>query len=273
MSNYINDISIYGLMNKNCFLNYDNPETLSFYKVKDKSKVTICKDRMSEDDEKHFTHISYMYLDEKPDIKGSHSMDMVLSHIVPEFFEGMKGKTYIDIRHTVNQCSKKITAEPLNSSNYNDVFMMIEKWRYDDNGGMKYGMREHAGIDKNIIRKYCLDECKALINNTFGYVFYYGDECVGYACMSKREYDTDGIKEYHYLTRKVRNVFGIRNLTEYIDWYMFKKVYEICKSDFLINWGCSSDGVLWYKTHKWPLYRLESKWFVSFYPNGKPEKK
>ena len=129
MSNYINDISIWGLMNRNCFLNHDNPDSLSFYKVKDKSKITICKDRMCEDDEKRFTHISYMYLDEKPDIKGCKSMNMVLSHIVPDFFEGMKGKEYIDIRHTVNQCNKKIHIEPLNSSNYNDVFKMIEDWR------------------------------------------------------------------------------------------------------------------------------------------------
>ena len=256
-------------MNKNCFFNNDSANSLSFYKVKNKSKTTICRNRVSQAEEKKYTHISYMYMDEKPDIKGASSMDMVISSINNEFFTGMPGKKYIDIRHTVNKYKNKIIAVPLSNSNMDDAIEMVEKWRYDNNGGMKYGMREHAGIDKNIIRLYCNNDIM-LASNTFAYVFYYENECIGYACMSNKPENKD--LEYIYLTRKVRNHLKLRNLTEYIDWFMFSKVYELCKSDFLINWGCSSGGVLWYKIHKWPVYSLEKKWFGSFCPNGKPIK-
>ena len=259
-------------MNKNCFLNYDE-DILSFYKVKNKSKIVVIGERLDEEDEKKYTHISYMYLNEKPDIKGSRSMSMVLSYIAPDFFTGMKGKKFIDIRHTVNQCSQKITAVPLQECRCWDVLHMIEDWRYRDDGGMKYGMREHAGIDKNIIKQICNNENKYLIDNTISYAFFEGHVCLGYACMSKITYDVDGINEFHYLTRKVSNKHHIRNLTEYVDWFMFSKLYETCKSEFIINWGCSDGGVLWYKMHKWPLYRVEPKWFASIYPNGKPNNK
>lgn len=267
ISNYVNDITIYGLMNKNCFFNEDSSNSLSFYKVKNKSKVTICKDRVSADEEKKYDYISYMYLDEKPDIKGARYVNMVTSYISKEYFTGMPGKKYIDIRHTVNQLQKKISAVEIIPENMDDVLDMIEKWRYDDNGGMKYRMREHAGIDKNIIRLYGEGNNK-LADNTFAYAFYYGTECIGYACMSN---NPNG-REWHYLTRKVRNYLGLRNLTEYVDWFMFNQVYRKCNEDFLINWGCSDGGVYWYKTHKWPVYKIVPKWFVTYYPNGKPVK-
>ena len=53
---------------------------------------------------------------------------------------------------------------------------------------------------------------------------------------------------------------------------MFNQVYRKCNEDFLINWGCSDGGVYWYKTHKWPVYKIVPKWFVTYYPNGKPVK-
>ena len=38
-------------------------------------------------------------------------------------------------------------------------------------------------------------------------------------------------------------------------------------TDFLINWGCSSGGVHWYKTHKWPLYSTTPRWFMTIKNN------
>lgn len=259
MSSYVNNISIYGLMNRNAFIDETSPG-LSFYKNKDRSKITVCRNRLAEELERNYKQINYMYLDSEPSIKNSYSMSQVTSIISSDYFTGMPGKKFIDLRHTVNQLSKKIKAVPLSVEMLKDVDAMIEGWRYDDNGGMKYGWQEHAGIDKAIVTKYCTDSDFRIF--TFGYAFYYDYICIGYAIMSKEPSEFhNGIPEFSYLTRKVRNIYKLRNLTEYIDWFMFSKVYGICKSDFLINWGCSSKGVLWYKTHKWPVYKLEEKWF------------
>ena len=52
MGNYVNDLSIYGLMNKNAFINYDS-DKLSFYKNKIKSKVVFFE-RLTEDEESKY---------------------------------------------------------------------------------------------------------------------------------------------------------------------------------------------------------------------------
>lgn len=82
--------------------------------------------------------------------------------------------------------------------------------------------------------------------------------------------------EYKYLTRKCLNVWGTRNLTEFIDYWTFRELFRVNgerDGDFIVNWGASSGGVKWYKEHKWPLYDKEWKWFYKEKPSceGKKE--
>ena len=74
----------------------------------------------------------------------------------------------------------------------------------------------------------------------------------------------ENLFETSYLIRKCL-VENRRNLTEYIDWYTFNETMEknsLEKEEgIVINWGCSSGGVAWYKKNKWPIYKLEKKWF------------
>lgn len=256
MSSYINEISINGLMNRTAFIDESSP-FLSFYKTKDKSKICVCCAQLPEFVEKNYKQINYMYLDSDPKIKGAYSKNNVLSYIDSGYFTGMYGKKYRGIRHAYNKNKDKIIAIPLSKLNVNDVLEMIERWRYNE--GYHYRWQEHAGIDKAIVNRYVNGQ----LHNILGYAFYYNDICVGYATISTKQYAIDKIPEFHYITRKVSNSLGLKHLTEYIDWFMFSKIYELCKTDFIINWGASDGGVYWYKTHKWPLYKLEEKWFLT----------
>ena len=100
--------------------------------------------------------------------------------------------------------------------------------------------------------------------------FWYEDRCIGYSMIERYASNIENdLFEYKYLTRKVLNEPGLRNITEYIDWRTFYQVYSNHKiyhpesNKFLVNWGCSSGGVHWYKTHKWPVYSTDKKWFLT----------
>ena len=270
MSNYINEVSIYGMMNRLSFRDSFLLSDLGFYKKKDKSKVVYFKNRIS--DETKYEQINYMYLDEDPKDKRAYSSEQIISIINSESIDTLPGKQFREIRETRNKFKNKIIIKDITSQNMQDVIDMIEKWRYLDNGGWKYGFNEHAAIDKAIIKRYVETD---LSDHIYAFAFYYNNECVGYSTIEKTPKDkVDALYEYKYLTRKALLSKELRNLTEYIDWYTFNYIYNKHKeqfnsTEFLINWGCSSGGVKWYKTHKWPLYKLEQKWFLTIKNNGK----
>ena len=263
MSNYINKVSIYGMMNRLSF--FDDITELGFYKKKDKSKIVWFKKRNL--NEENYSQINYMYLDEDPHDKRAYYSEQIISKI-SETISTLPGKKFKEIRETRNKFNKHIIVKPISKDNINDVISMIEEWRYLENGGWKYGFNEHAAIDKSIVQRYVETD---LSNHIYAFSFYYNNKCVGYSTIEKHPSDiVDNLNEYKYLTRKALLIKGLRNLTEYIDWYTFNFIYKSNNNnDFLINWGCSSGGVKWYKTHKWPLYKLEKKWFLTIKNNDK----
>ena len=105
MLNYINELSIYGLMNKNAFINYD-ADVLSFYKTKNKKKVVFFN-KLTEEEESKYEQINYMYLDEDPNDKRAFSMEQIVSIINDDMFVSMPGKAYREIRETVNKDTLK----------------------------------------------------------------------------------------------------------------------------------------------------------------------
>lgn len=312
--NYIDNTSIYGLMNKNCVL--CNVFPYSFYKSKKLNKLTICNTFQDPtyvfDVMKDVNEINYMYIEIEDNIENisniihngklytipqitslidsSYSRSNIRRCKHEELYESIKKyenlvnviklDEYIDIARN----------KELSLSLKNQIIDMIEKWRYQDKGGMKYKWREHAGIDKNIINTYfkydlyaepiCYDTNIYIVVNK--HPIGKDDIILGYACiaaspnsMIKNDATNEMILQYNYLTRKClygniidsnNKKYSLRNLTLYLDWYVFndlmidiKNIYDNDK--FIVNWGCSTDGVYDYKTKKWPLYKIEQKLF------------
>ena len=258
--NYINNDSIYGLMNRFC----DYETEHSFWKNKKHTKKVICVDYI----EDSCPEVNYMYLNNPTGIKGEYSINQIRS-IIDESFLGnnLNRKNHQEIFETVRKYYRKIRVrtsfEDFNKY-YEKLMEMIEAWRYEL--GYKYRWQEHAGIDKAFFIR-CLSE--KFFNNYFVYLFFLEDEdiLVGYSVMPKRySLNENKINESSYIIRKTLDVIDgkkLRNITEYIDWYTFQDYLLKNNLDkIIINWGCSSGGVEWYKEHKWPLYNKQEKWFV-----------
>lgn len=277
--NYINKLTMIGMMNKNCHvIDTSSSAKLSFAKSKNESKiVAFSTDFKLETVPERLKQISFMYLDDEPskkDFTSIYSLEEIVSEFdAAKFFDPntrFQGKEFIEARGTINKWSKRLAAselelEDLDSSNLQEVLEMLEKWRYLENGGMKYGWQERAGCDKALVSRI-VDDFEGIKSKVICKVFKLSEVgCIGYSCIEKNPSVLEPIPEFKYLTRKVLNLKGTRNLTEFIDWKTFESIWlENNKLDkFLVNWGASSGGVHWYKTHKWPLHSLETKWFAS----------
>ena len=269
---YVNNNSIYGMMNKNCEVIFDN-SYCSFYKTKNKKKITVFNHILSKDEEEKYDEVNYMYMNEKPNVKGAYKLTNVISLMKHDLFDNLNRKEHKELFETYKKFNNKginiVEYDPYNDDMKIQLFDMIEKWRYADNGGMKYGWQEHAGIDKSFFQRY--DKMEKLQQEKFQVLLFYLPneefvyECIGYSVI-EREYSYLDLKpKFSYLIRKC--IMNDRNITEFVDYITFNSLFNYHKFDsdggidFLIDWGASSGGVLWYKTHKWKVYKLEDKWF------------
>lgn len=271
--NYVNNISIYGFLSKNYFIDSDNIG-LSFWKKKDKSQLCICrnKDIIDNYNKVKLNKINYMYLDEPLNVKGEFKMEQITSIIDNTYnIDNLCRQNHKEIYETYRKYKDKIIVNTDISyieSRYDDIFDMIETWRYADYGGMKYMWQERAGVDKSFIKRYL--ENTWLQDNSLIYLFTYKDteDIIGYSVMPKVYEIENDIPMFSYMLRKCilkSDKYNLRNITEYIDWYTFNDTLRTYNFDkILINWGCSEKGVKWYKIHKWDLYKLENKWFYNY---------
>jgi len=282
MHNYVNRLTCLAMMNKNCVFD-SSSGNVRFWKSKARNRlVAFSGDAVAAVGLKQLTR---MYLDFDPGVKGSYCMDEIVSEIdCLEFFDGigadrriLNGRRFIDMRGAVNKWSRmmsegRLTAEPLCAGNLDDVVSMIEKWRYMENGGMKYMWQERAGCDKAFCARIVSD-FEGLASDVISTVFRLDGECVAYSTIPKAptSFSEDGAPYVTYLTRKVVNEPGRRALTEFVDWYTFREFHRANPEYgvFLVNWGASTGGVKWYKTHKFPLHDMERKWFVSLKGDAK----
>lgn len=270
---YINNNSLYGMMNKNCTPIFNN-SYCSFYKTKNKKNLCVFNHKLSDSDETQYDEINYMYMDDKPNIKGAYKLTNVISIIDSNMFTNFNRHTNKEIYETykkfVNKGYNVVEYDIYNKDQKNDIISVIEKWRYADNGGMKYKWQEHAGIDKSFFERY--EKMESWERDKFQVLLFYlfnndtaAYEIVGYSVI-EREYGwMDKMPKFSYLIRKC--LMNERNITEFIDYITFRTLFGHCDfylddgQDFLVDWGASSGGVLWYKTHKWKTYKLEDKWF------------
>lgn len=277
--NYIDKWTCIAMMNKNCSLL--DGDFLGFNKTKNGSKVAAFSLDYKFDPEKH-KQVSWLYLDNEPDkllFSSIYSLEEIVSKIDCDnmFWKSgrrpenvLAGEENIEWRGTVNkwrrkECEGYLQVMPLDESCRDAVVEMIEKWRWLDNGGMKYGWQERAGCDKALVKRY-VEDFEGIKSHVIGSAFKLNDEIVGYSCIEKTSTAlVDGLPEFKYLTRKVLNGKGKRNLTEYIDYRTIELVHEAMPDikAFAVNWGASSGGVHWYKSHKFPLLSIEKKWFCS----------
>ena len=279
MHNYIDKWTCIAMMNKNCTL---LKQCLGFSKTKNGSKVSVFSLDYAFDPNMH-KQVSWLYLNNEPNkqqFDSVYSLEEIVSRIDGHTWfwkndekrpkDVLAGEKFIEWRGTVNKWHKaEITGclciESLNDSNLDATLSMIEKWRYLDNGGMKYGWQERAGCDKALVKRY-VSNFENICEYVNGLVFKLNNEVVGYSCIEKKSLcSIDGFPELKYLTRKVLNLKGFRNLTEYIDYKTIEYSYRTlgCPEVLLVNWGASSGGVHWYKTHKFPVYSIEKKWFAT----------
>ena len=213
--------------------------------------------------------MSFMYLDSSSGLKGESTMDQIESIIDRSFLtKNISRRNHRELFETIQKYKKSIYVEAdfeHVKKRLNEAIDMVEAWRYSDKGGMKYGWVEHAGIDKACIKKYVEDEEFRSKVDFYLFMDSSNDRIVGYSMIEKTVYQNEaGLPESPYLIRKCLTE-GRRNITEYVDWWTFDKTMEKNALDSLIvNWGCSSGGVHWYKTHKWPVWKTEKKWFVSW---------
>lgn len=259
---YINKTSIHGLMNCRAMILEDAP--LMFSKSKNNKKnVVVCRDLLSHQKEKDYNKINYMYLDDYPEgYENISNLTEVISEITPELIDCCPKKKFKNIHDAVSKFKDKITVRLLVPDMVQDLIKFINEWAIDERCGDKYGWQLHVGIDKHIISQYINDlvfHC-----NTQFYVFYDGNEIVGYSCieLSREPYD----KPIVYIVRKCRNGGKYNNLTRYIDWFTFKEIESLhadASKPLLVNWGASSGKLLWYKKHEWPIYSLKEKWFCT----------
>ena len=270
--NYVNSLSIYGFMNKNCYI--DDNNCLAYWKTKSKSQYVQCihydKSLLDSDIKK----ISYMYLDENPMYKGSFMMEQITSNIDKTFIKDyINRQNHREIYESIRKYDSKIEvikgSKDIIEKHYDEIIEMIKEWQYAEYGGMKYMWQERAGVDKSFFARYI--NSIFIQNNISIYLFFHKElenKLIGYSIMPNlyniNEYN---IPEFSYMLRKCilknENV-NLRNITLYIDWWTFNETMKKFSFDNIaINWGCSSGGVKAYKENKWPVLYKENKWFLN----------
>lgn len=294
-----NEITALGMMNKNCYLNYDMYN--SYFKNKAKSKIVINNinkyniyNIIDYIENNNFKNISLMYsdIDVKNDLKNnqyildnynisSYKEEQIVSVLNKSYFEGedrfMEGKQFKELRPYIKRYNNIIKVKNIYQSK-DDVIEMLNIWK--QSVGKKYNIRCRSGVDKALVERYNKDKLGEIL---LGFAFYiYNKElnkdiCIGYAITTRNLNEFVETQDhkfepvFNYMCRKVLTDCGLRNITEYIDWYVFNKLYyqythiypQQTADNIYINWGCSSGGVKWYKEHKWPLYQKEYKYFYN----------
>lgn len=259
-------------MNKNCFINADSPSR-SFWKTRSQSKLTKCVAGLDVDvfasNHPSVKQINFMYLDSPIGLNGESATEQIESIIDESFLEcNISRQNHREIFESIQKYKKTIYVEEdveCVKKRIDDVLSMIEAWRYSNQGGMKYGWVEHAGIDKACVKKYVENEEFRSKVDFYLFIDSSNDSVVGYSMIEKTIYQNEtGLPETPYLIRKCLTE-GRRNITEYVDWWTFNRTMQKNElNELVINWGCSSGGVRWYKMHKWPIWKLDKKWFSSW---------
>lgn len=269
--NYINKVSIYGLMNSNCKL-IDNH--LGYWKTKSHSKLVLGTDENIDIDLSNTNKISMMYLEKvnkNKDFWLSKGYEMskiseneeIFSSISKDFFINLNRSTNKEVYETLRKYDNWRKSGKMKVVDYSDdlfdgIIEMIKEW--SNTSGKKYGFFRHDGIDKSFFKRLKNKEIEKDLYDIDIYMV--GNKVVGYSVIE--HYPSFENNGHVYIIRKSLSSF--RNLCLYIDYDTFRKKVEIEKN-IVINWGCSSGGVKKYKINKFNLYKKKKLYFYNLKKN------
>ena len=162
--NYVNKLSIYGLMNSNCKILVNK---LGFWKTKNHNKLVLCEDNIDDVDLSNTLKISMMYLDKvnhNKEFWDSNGYEMskiteteeIFSYIDKDFFNKLNRTNNKEVYETLRKYDNwkminKMFVVDYSDDIYDDILIMIKEWA--TTSGKKYGFLRHDGIDKAFFKR------------------------------------------------------------------------------------------------------------------------
>lgn len=265
--NYVNKLSIYGLMNSNCKILVNK---LGFWKTKNHNKLVLCEDNIDNIDLSNTLKISMMYLDKvnhNKEFWNSIGYEMskiteteeIFSYIDKDFFNKLNRTDNKEVYETLRKYDNwkminKMFVVDYSDDIYDDILIMIKEWA--TTSGKKYGFLRHDGIDKAFFKRL---KDKEINKDLYDIRIYkIEDKVVGYSVIEHNSsFENNG---YIYLIRK--SLIDYRNLCLYIDYDTFREKLNY-ENNIIVNWGCSSGGVKKYKLSKFKLAYIKKLYFYN----------
>ena len=265
--NYVNKLSIYGLMNSNCKILVNK---LGFWKTKNHNKLVLCEDNIDNIDLSNTLKISMMYLDKvnhNKEFWNSNGYEMskiteteeIFSYIDKDFFNKLNRTNNKEVYETLRKYDNwkminKMLVVDYSDDIYDDILIMIKEWAIT--AGKKYGFLRHDGIDKAFFKRL---KDKEINKDLYDIRIYkIEDKVVGYSVIEHNSsFENNG---YIYLIRK--SLIDYRNLCLYIDYDTFREKLNY-ENNIIVNWGCSSGGVKKYKLSKFKLAYIKKLYFYN----------
>ena len=265
--NYVNKLSIYGLMNSNCKILVNK---LGFWKTKNHNKLVLCEDNIDDIDLSNTVKISMMYLDKvnhNKEFWNSIGYEMskiteteeIFSYIDKDFFNKLNRTDNKEVYETLRKYDNwkminKMFVVDYSDDIYDDILIMIKEWA--TTSGKKYGFLRHDGIDKAFFKRL---KDKEINKDLYDIRIYkIEDKVVGYSVIEHNSsFENNG---YIYLIRK--SLIDYRNLCLYIDYDTFREKLNY-ENNIIVNWGCSSGGVKKYKLSKFKLAYIKKLYFYN----------
>lgn len=265
--NYVNKLSIYGLMNSNCKILVNK---LGFWKTKNHNKLVLCEDNIDDVDLSNTLKISMMYLDKvnhNKEFWNSNGYEMskiteteeIFSYIDKDFFNKLNRTNNKEVYETLRKYDNwkminKMFVVDYSDDIYDDILIMIKEWA--TTSGKKYGFLRHDGIDKAFFKRL---KDKEINKDLYDIRIYkIEDKVVGYSVIEHNSsFENNG---YIYLIRK--SLIDYRNLCLYIDYDTFREKLNY-ENNIIVNWGCSSGGVKKYKLSKFKLAYIKKLYFYN----------
>lgn len=265
--NYVNKLSIYGLMNSNCKILVNK---LGFWKTKNHNKLVLCEDNIDDIDLSNTLKISMMYLDKvnhNKEFWNSIGYEMskiteteeIFSYIDKDFFNKLNRTDNKEVYETLRKYDNwkminKMFVVDYSDDIYDDILIMIKEWA--TTSGKKYGFLRHDGIDKAFFKRL---KDKEINKDLYDIRIYkIEDKVVGYSVIEHNSsFENNG---YIYLIRK--SLIDYRNLCLYIDYDTFREKLNY-ENNIIVNWGCSSGGVKKYKLSKFKLAYIKKLYFYN----------
>ena len=265
--NYVNKLSIYGLMNSNCKILVNK---LGFWKTKNHNKLVLCEDNIDDIDLSNTVKISMMYLDKvnhNKEFWNSNGYEMskiteaeeIFSYIDKDFFNKLNRTDNKEVYETLRKYDNwkminKMFVVDYSDDIYDDILIMIKEWA--TTSGKKYGFLRHDGIDRAFFKRL---KDKEINKDLYDIRIYkIEDKVVGYSVIEHNSsFENNG---YIYLIRK--SLIDYRNLCLYIDYDTFREKLNY-ENNIIVNWGCSSGGVKKYKLSKFKLAYIKKLYFYN----------